>query len=63
MEKATPIYSPVDPHVMLGSEECEDKLADREFYLSIVGSLMFAALGTRPDIAFSVTALSRYSPN
>ena len=36
MEKATPIYSPVDPHVMLGSEECEDKLADREFYLSIV---------------------------
>ena len=61
MEKATPIYSPMDPHVMLDNEVCEDKPADRALYLSIVGFLMFAALGTRPDIAFSVTALSRYN--
>jgi len=27
----------------------------------MVGSLMYAALGSRPDIAFSVTALSRYN--
>ena len=61
MEKATPIYSPMDPHVMLDNEVCEDNPADRMLYLSIVGSPMFAALGTRPDIAFSVTALSRYN--
>ena len=61
MEKATPIYSPMDLHVMLDNEVCEDNPADRMLYLSIVGSLMFAAFGTRPDIAFSVTALSRYN--
>jgi hypothetical protein len=27
----------------------------------MVGSLMYAALGSRPDIAFSVTAVSRYN--
>ena len=61
MEKATPIYSPMDPHVMLDNEVCKDNPADRMLYLSIVGSLMFAAFGTRPDIAFSFTALSRYN--
>lgn len=29
-------------------------------YRSIIGSLMFAAVGTRPDIAFATSALSRY---
>ena len=43
MEKATPIYSPMDPHVILDNEVCEDKPADRALYLSIVGFLMFAA--------------------
>ena len=61
MENATPIHSPMDPHVALDNENCEDKPVDKTLYLSIVGSLMFAALGTRPDIAFSVMALSRYN--
>jgi len=30
-------------------------------YASLVGSLMYAALGTRPDIMFAVVALSRYN--
>ena len=61
MEKATPIHSPMDPHAMPGNEACEDKPAHGAPYLSIVGSLMFAAPGTRPDIAFSITTLSRYN--
>ena len=61
MENATPIHSPMDPHVALDNEICEDNPVDKTFYLSIVGSLMFAALGTRPDIAFSVMCLSRYN--
>jgi hypothetical protein len=47
--------------VDLANTNCEDKTANRKEYLSIVGSLMYAALGSRPDIAFSVTALSRYN--
>jgi len=53
--------TPLDHQVDLANTNCEDKLANRKEYLSIVGSLMYAALGTRPDIAFSVTALSRYN--
>jgi hypothetical protein len=61
MEDAIPIDSPMDPYVNLDNENCEDKPVDKTLYLSIVGSLMFAALGTRPDISYSVTALSRYN--
>jgi hypothetical protein len=31
------------------------------YYQSIVSSLMYAALGMRPDIAYAVAALSRYN--
>jgi len=47
--------------VDLANTNCEDKLANRKEYLSIVSSLIYAALGTRPDITFSDTALSRYN--
>jgi len=58
---AKPAKSPLDPQTDLANTCCEDKLANRKEYLSMVGSLMYAALGSRPDIAFSVTALSRYN--
>jgi hypothetical protein len=32
-------------------------------YQSYVGTLMYAMLGTRPDIAFSVACVSRYASN
>lgn len=35
----------------------------RTKYQSIVGSLMYAMLGTRPDIAFAVSVVSRYGSN
>ena len=49
----------MDPHVALDNEHCEDKPVDKTLYPSTVGSLMFAALGTHPDIAFNVTAPSK----
>jgi len=52
---------PLDHQVDLANTDCEDKIANRKGYLSIVGSLMYAALGSRPDIAFSITVLSRYN--
>jgi len=57
---AKPAKTPLNPQVDLNNPHCEDKSVDRKEYLSIVGSLMYAALGSRPDITFSVTALSRY---
>lgn len=35
----------------------------RTRYQSIAGSLMYAMLGTRPDIAFAVSVISRYGSN
>jgi len=32
-------------------------------YASLIGALMYAAIGTRPDIAFAVGALSRFLSN
>jgi len=47
--------------VDLANTKCEDKTANRKEYLSIVGSLMYAALGTKLDLVFRVTVLSQYN--
>jgi len=57
---AKPAKMPLDSEVDLNNPHCKDKSVDRKEYLLIVGSLMYAALGSRLDIAFSVTALSHY---
>ena len=44
----------------------EDYCAEPEFktqYQSAVGTLMYAMLGTRPDIAYAVSSVSRYAAN
>jgi hypothetical protein len=44
----------------------EDYLAEPEFkmqYQSAVGTLMYAMLGSRPDIAYAVSCVSRYAAN
>lgn len=62
MEKARGSASPMDVNVRLDNPTCKDRqVTDVKGYLAIVGSLMYAALGTGPDIAFCVTALSRYN--
>jgi hypothetical protein len=62
MQSSHSVSSPMDPNIDLNNLNCHDKIvADRNLYLSIVGSLMYVALGTRPDISFSVTVLSRYN--
>lgn len=62
LEDANPSPTPVDSHVKLmpmksGSEpeiECGQ-------YQNTIGSLMYAALGMRPDISFLVQHLSQIS--
>jgi hypothetical protein len=39
----------------------EKELEDITDYQAVVGSLMYAALATRPDISYAVAALSRYN--
>jgi hypothetical protein len=51
----------LDCHVDLYNKECKDKEVDVKQYLHIVSSLMYASLGTRPDISYAVTTLSRFN--
>lgn len=65
MEDATPVGTPLDSNIKLlkapGDEEV-DRVLQAE-YQSLIGSIMYIALGTRPDIAFAVQHLSQFSSN
>jgi hypothetical protein len=62
MEAAHGAATPLDDKVKLDlAEEEEDGEVDPKLYQAIVGSLMYLALATRPDISFAVAALSRYN--
>lgn len=61
-----PVSIPMDPNVRLTSAQSPS--TTQEFarmrdvpYHEAVGSLMYAALGTRPDIAYAVQTVSRFS--
>lgn len=59
--KSTP--SPIDDKNRIDIGFKFDKLLDdvgKQTYQSIVGALLYADLGTQPDIAFAVSALSRH---
>jgi hypothetical protein len=55
--------TPIDTHTKLQKAEAdyEPKTADIKWYQSAVGSLMYAMLGTRPDIAYAVSVVSRFA--
>ena len=62
MEDAHPFSTPLDLHTRL--DGISGTALDNngiKLYQAIVGSLMCAALATRPDIAFAVVALCRYN--
>jgi hypothetical protein len=62
LSAANGVATPMDYRVRLDVAEGEMlSLEDQGLYLSIVGSLMYAAMATRPDISFAVAALSRYN--
>jgi hypothetical protein len=57
----TLIDTPLHHKTHLDNIPATEREADSALYLSIVGSIMYAALGTRPDIAYAVSVLSRYN--
>ena len=59
------VSTPADPHVRLVKSipEQQSDSYNQQRYQSAVGSLMYAMIGSRPDIAFAVSAVSQYSTN
>ena len=63
-----PMATPIDPTVPLSRSQCPSKLDDiarmkNVPYREAVGSLMYAAMGTRPDIAFATSTVAQFSDN
>lgn len=51
---------PADPHVILFPVEDDQQVLENVPFREIVGSLMFLAIVSRPDIAYAVSNISKY---
>lgn len=66
LKDAVPVSTPMDPGLQLSrklhmpSTDDEHHLMSRTPYRSLVGSLMYLAIGTRPDIAYAVQQLCKF---
>jgi len=61
MTSCNPVTLPLDPNSKLGKFQDGDNIADATLYQQIIGSLMYLMIGTRPDLASTVSLLSQYS--
>ena len=68
MEETYPVGTLMEPGIQLSKTMCptdeeEKEKMNKKPYQMIVGSLMYAAVTTRPDISFAVQQLSQFSSN
>lgn len=64
MEACNPAASPMDPNVKLQKLPPDQSYPEiKAVYQSMVGGLMYAAISTRPDIAYAVQTLSQFNTN
>ena len=66
--KEPPMATPADPNVILSKSMCPQSPKEKAYmkdkpFSNLVGSLLYAAISTRPDIANAVRAVSRYMAN
>ena len=60
MHNPNGLSTPLDTNVKLCQDDASNK-ADTQLYQSQVGKLMYAMLGTRPDLAFTISTLARFN--
>ena len=60
MEESHPLPTPIHKGNDLNSPDDNDGDVDHHEYMSIVGSLLYAAMVTRPGIAYAVQVLSKH---
>jgi hypothetical protein len=64
----SPVSTPMDPGLRLSTSQAPSTPQDVEYmrtvpYINAVGALMYLAIATRPDIAYTVNVLRRFSSN
>ena len=60
MNDAKHVATPADVNVVLCKDDGISKPVDAKLFQSLIGSLLFAAIATRPDIQLAVGIVSRY---
>ena len=60
MSNCKPLKSPISPNEKFTKATDDNELADESTYRSLIGSLLFLAKQTQPDILFGVNVLSRF---
>ena len=68
LDTAPPLQTPIDPNAQISKAQSPADEKQRDDMRSVpyreaIGSLMYAAIGTRPDITFAVTLLSQFLEN
>lgn len=63
MHDANPVATPADANVKLKRDDGVSKPVNPSTYQSMVGSLLYAAMATRPDIAQAVSVVSKFNAN
>ena len=63
-----PVFTPLDPGTRLSTSMCPQNASEssdmaKHPYISLVGSLMYLAITTRPDIAYAAGVLARFNSN
>ena len=62
MENSKPVSTPMDPgSCFIETDETSTREIEEYPFRELIGSLMYLAVGTRPDIAFSVNFLSQFN--
>jgi hypothetical protein len=62
LQDASSVHTPLDPNIKLEPGDSEPEGRSNN-YASLIGSLMYAAVATRPDIAFAVNRLASFTTN
>jgi hypothetical protein len=68
MHNAKPVSTPLALHFKLSAKQCAESDNDLEYmsivpYSSVVGSLMYAMVCSRPDLSHAMGVVSRYMVN
>jgi hypothetical protein len=63
LENCKPTHTPLPAGYSPLKNEEQCKPAECSYYQQIIGSLLYLALGTRPDIIYAVILMSQFSAN
>src|SRR5258708_18882535 len=57
----TPLHAGADAHLIKNTAQATQ--AEIKHFQSLIGSLLYVQIGTRPDISFAISCLAQYAAN